>query len=58
LTYGKNASGDFVAITKSGSRASGARTVVVRGVKEILRKMRGTDILTYKVHRSGKSKAG
>jgi hypothetical protein len=51
VIYGKSADGDFVAITKSGSKATGARTVEVRNVKEILTKMKGTDILTYEVHR-------
>jgi hypothetical protein len=56
VIYGKSADGDFVAITKSGSKASGARTVVVKNVKEIVRKMKGTDILTYEVRRPPRSR--
>jgi hypothetical protein len=47
VIYGKDASGDFVAITKSGSKATGAETVVAGHVKEIITRMNGTDILTY-----------
>jgi hypothetical protein len=47
VIYGKDADGDFVAITKAGSKASGAKTIVVPHVKEILTKMEGTDIMTY-----------
>jgi hypothetical protein len=54
VIYGKSASGDFVAITKSGSKATGARTVEVRSVKEIVTKMKGTDILTYETRRTGR----
>lgn len=45
--YGKDADGDFVAITKSGSKASGAKTVVVPHLKELITQMEGTDILKY-----------
>jgi hypothetical protein len=54
VIYGKSANGDFVAITKSGSKATGARTVEVRNVKEIVTKMKGTDILTYEMRRPGR----
>ena len=56
VIYGKDASGDFVAITKSGSKATGAKTVVVKHVKEMIGKMQGTDILTYEVKRTPKQK--
>jgi hypothetical protein len=56
VIYGKDANGDFVAITKSGSKATGAQTVVVKHVKDILTKMNGTDILTYELHRPPKRK--
>jgi hypothetical protein len=58
VIYGKSADGEFVAITKSGSKASGARTIVVKNVKEIVRKMKGTDILTYEVRRPLRSRNG
>ena len=54
VIYGKDASGDFVAITKSGSKATGSQTVVVERVKEIITKMKGTDILTYEIKRTPK----
>jgi hypothetical protein len=47
VIYGKDANGDFVAITKAGSKASGTKTIVVPHVKEILTKIQGTDIMTY-----------
>jgi hypothetical protein len=47
VIYGKDADGDFVAITKVGSKASGTKTIVVPHIKELLTRMEGTDIMTY-----------
>ncbi len=52
VIYAVDADGDFLAITKAGSKANGSKTVVVKHVKEIIKQMHGTDILTYEPHRA------
>jgi hypothetical protein len=49
VIYGMDAEGDFLAVTKSGSQATGSETEYVRHVKGIISGMLGTDILTYEV---------
>ena len=51
VIYDRDADGDFVAISKSGSQATGAETTEERHVKQIITSMHGTDILTYEMPR-------
>jgi hypothetical protein len=44
VIYGEDPDGDFVAFTKYG-----AKTGITRHIKDIVTKMKGTDILTYQV---------
>lgn len=46
LIHGKDKAGDFLAVSKAGDK-----TIKQKGVKKIVTKMKGTDILTYEVTR-------
>ena len=58
VIFGKDADGEFLAITKSGSQATGAQTVEVKRVKGIITKMKEMDILTCEVGRPPPRKRG
>lgn len=49
VIYGKDADGDYLAVTKSGSQATGSTTINQSHIKRIIKAMHGTDILTYEV---------
>jgi hypothetical protein len=44
VIYDEDADGDFVAVSKTGTR-----TIEAKHIKSVIKKMKGTDILTYKV---------
>jgi len=47
VIHGRDADGDFIAVSKYGTKAQGAKTIEAKHLKSNITKMKGTDILTY-----------